>query len=450
LLHSGAVASTTVARIVQQRNFLVIQGLRILIVASMLVLAGCQRAADSPGDAPAGMTATPGDGLVLVQWNQVPDPNLMYWIFYQAGSTVTPAGSGVPLIRNAQNPRVIFNLSNGTEYAFVMNATYKDSPAGPSTPVMTATPQLAGASWDTSGTPLGGATQNLNGIAFSGARLVAVGDGASIFTGLYSYANPTPPGPPGVVEWLPAPSVWWLSQTTSIPAPVNQNLNAIIFTGAQFVVLAADGSVLTGADGFTWTLAGTVPAGGAGMNGIALGTVSGIPVYVAVGSGGRIFWSTDLVTWNTPVSPTTQDLFGVAFLPSGFVAVGANGTLLTSPDGSNWTTQVSGTSSALRGVAFGLSLAAGSRYVAVGDGSIVTSTDAVTWTPVSPPPASSLRSVVFGSRFLAVGQGGAVAYSDDGTTWLTTTAGSSDLNRVIFAPGLYMAVGAAGANAVAK
>ena len=449
MLHSGAVASTTVARIVQQRNFQVIQRLRILIVASMLVLAGCQRAADSPGDAPTGMTATPGDGLVLVQWTQIPDPNLTYWIFYQAGSTVTPAGSGVPLIRSAQSPRVIFNLSNGTEYAFVMNATYKDSPAGPSTPVMTATPQLAGATW-IAGTALGTPPQNLNGIALGGARLVAVGDAASIFTGIYSYANPTPPGPPGVVEWLPAPSVWWLSQTTSIPAPANQNLKAIIFTGAQFVVLAADGSVLTGADGFTWTLAGTVPAGGAGMNGIALGTVSGSPVYVAVGSGGRIFWSTDLVTWNAAASTTAEDLFGVAFLPSGFVAVGANGTLLTSPDGANWTAQVSGTGSALRSVAFGLSLAAGSRYVAVGDGTIVTSTDAATWTPVPSPPASNLQSVVFGSRFVAVGQGGAVAYSDDGINWSLLTAGSLDLNRVIFVPGMYMAVGAAGANAVAK
>jgi hypothetical protein len=425
--------------------------LRVLLIATLVLLAGCQRAADSPRDAPANMRVTPGDGLVLVEWDQDPDPNLMYWIFYQAGSTVTPAGSGVPLIRNAQNPRVVANLVNGRQYAFVMNATYKDSPAGPSTPVMPATPQLAGANWDSSATPLGGATQNLNGIAFGGTRFVAVGDAASIFTGLYSYANPTPPGPPGVIQWLPAPSVWWLSQTTSIPAPVNQNLSAIIFTGAQFVVLAADGSVLTGTDGFTWTFRGAVPAGGATMNSIALGSVSGTPVYVAVGSGGAIFRSADLVNWSQAASPLPSDLFGVAFLPAGFVAVGANGTLLTSPDGANWTAQNSKTAAALRSVAFGLSLAAGARYVAVGDGIIVTSTDAVNWTAIPPPPpVTNLRSVTFGSRFLAVGQGGNIAYSDDGINWFASTAASPDLNGVIFAPGLYMAVGASGANAVAK
>jgi hypothetical protein len=62
----------------------------------------------------------------------------------------------------------------------------------------------------------------------------------------------------------------------------------------------------------------------------------------------------------------------------------------------------------------------------------------------------NLRSVTFGSRFVAVGQGGAVAYSDDGINWSTSSAGSLDLNRVIFTPGMYVAVGAGGANAVAK
>ena len=56
-----------------------------------------------------------------------------------------------------------------------------------------------------------------------------------------------------------------------------------------------------------------------------------------------------------------------------------------------------------------------------------------------------------GTRFVAVGQGGLVAYSDDASNWLTTSSGSaSDLAAVIFTPAMYLAVGASGANAVSK
>ena len=66
-----------------------------------------------------------------------------------------------------------------------------------------------------------------------------------------------------------------------------------------------------------------------------------------------------------------------------------------------------------------------------------------------------LRSVTIGgataTRFLAVGQGGAVAYSDDGLNWSIASAGSSNnLASVLFPRGLYLAVGDAGANAVSR
>ena len=417
--------------------------LRALVIALLILSAGCQRQADRPADAPAGMTVTAGDGLALVSWIQ--DPNLTYWIFYGAGGSVTAAAPGVPIIRTAQSPRVVANLTNGTQYAFVMNATNGDSPAGPSTPVITATPRLAGANW-TVGTPLGTAPPDLNGIAFNGSRFVAVGSAGSIFVGDYSYTNLSPPG---VTAWTPVVSVWWASP----PNGVVPNLSAVISSGARFVALGTDGSILTSTDGSTWTLAGTVPAGAASMNAIALGSVSGVAVYVVVGAGGAMFTSSDLVSWTPRASNpvNTNDLFGIAFLNGTFVATGANGTLLTSPDGSNWTPQASGAANALRGAAFGSIAATGARYVAVGDaGTIVTSTDAGTWTPIAPPLVPNLRSVTFGSRFVAVGQGGAVAYSDDGINWSTSSAGSLDLNRVIFTPGVYVAVGAGGANTVAK
>jgi photosystem II stability/assembly factor-like uncharacterized protein len=276
----------------------------------------------------------------------------------------------------------------------------------------------------------------LNGIAFSGSRLVAVGDSATILTGDYNYTSTNPPGVTAWTRWTP------------LPAAFNATLSAVTYSG-QFVALGTDGSILTSSDGLTWTLApDAVPS--AGMNGIVFGGL-----YVAVGDGGKIFTSADLVTWTPATSNTVNDLYSVSFLSGGFVATGANGTLLTSPDGATWTVRDSNTANALRGAAFSASMV---RYVAVGDaGTIVTSADGVVWNPIALParlppllPTPNLKGVVFGSRFLAVGQDGAVVFSDDGANWTWTIAGSANLTRVLFAPAMYVAVGAAGANAVSK
>jgi len=405
---------------------------RVLAIVSLIALAGCYSQTDPPGNAPSVEEVAPGDGRVTVKWIQ--EPGLTYWIFYQAGSSVVPATSAATAIRDAVSPRVIANLANGTQYAFVMNATKDDSAAGPASPVVTATPRLAGLDW-LSGAALG--ATNLNGIAFSGSRLVAVGDLAAIFAGDYNYTSANPP----VTAWTQATS-------TSLPPGFTANLSAVTYS-SQFVALGADGSILSSSDGLTWTLAtGTVPSG---MNSIAFG----LGLYVTVGNGGNIFTSPDLVTWIQATSNTSGDLYSVSFLNGGFVATGANGTLLTSTNGSSWTAPVSNTANALRGAAFRATPTA--LYVVVGDaGTVVTSPDGTNWTTIALAGAPSLRGVTsggaLGTRFLAVGLGGAVVFSDDGASWSPRSVSPSltDLARVLFAPGMYVAVGAAGAHAVSK
>jgi len=398
---------------------------RVLAIASLIALAGCQQP-EPPGEAPSGVAVEPGDGRVTVTWNQ--QPGLTYWIFFQIGSSVSPTTQGAAILRDVVSPQVLFNFANGTQYAFVMNASKGDSAAGPASPVVVATPRLAGVNW-ASGAAL--STANLNGMAFNGSRFVAVGDMGTVFAGDHSYTSISPPG---VSAWMPP---------TSLPPGFTSNLSAVTYTG-QFVALGTDGSILTSSDGLTWALAAN-PVPGTGMNAIAFGP----GLHVAAGSGGNIFTSPDLITWTQATSNTVNDLYSVSFLNGGFVATGANGTLVTSPDGVTWTVQVSNTASALRSAAF---RALPARYVAVGDaGAIVTSADGVAWNLITPPPlAQNLSSVVFGSRFVAVGQGGAVAFSDDGTNWTQASAGSANLTRVLFAPAMYIAVGAAGANVVSK
>jgi len=433
--------------------------LRVIALASLVALVGCHRQADAPGDAPSNLQVDPGDGQVTVSWNQ--QPGLTYWIFFQAGGIVTAAAPGVPLIFDAQSPRVVFPLVNGTQYAFVMNATNQDSKAGPSTPVALAVPRLAGANW-TSGAPLGSLPQNLNGVAYNPVlnRIVAVGNLApgtpptpTIFAGDFNYTSTSPPG---VTAWTPA---------TSIPNGFASDLSAVTFDGSQFIALGTDGSIVTSADGNTWTFKASIPNSGTRMNSLAFGLVSSVTAtYVAVGDGGKIFTSTDLTAWTPAASNTTSHLYNVSFPKDTFVATGAGGALLTSPDGSTWTVQTSNVSTALRGTAFGTgSTAAGASYVVVGDaGTILTSPDLTVWTPIPPPlpplpPLSQdLRSVAFGSRFVAVGkesvpgQGSMVAYSDDTSNWLQAPSNSGDLAAIIPTPAMYVAVGASGANAVSK
>jgi len=407
---------------------------RVLAIASLIALAGCHLQADPPGDAPSGVAVAPGDGRVTVTWTQEPD--LTYWIFYQVGSSVVPAAPGATIIRDAVSPRVIADLANGTQYAFVMNATKDDSAAGPASPVFPRTPRLAGADWASGAVP---SAANLNGMAFNGSRLVVVGDSATIFAGDYNYTS-TNPNALGVTKWEPATFT-----PTGTGLPSTTKLSAVTFS-SQFVALGTDGSISTSADGLTWTLSSN-PVPIASMNGIAFGA----GVYVAVGDGGNIFTSPDLVTWTLATFNPGNHLYDVSFLNGGFVVTGASGTLLTSPDGLTWTARVSTppTANALRGAAF--SASTGVRYVAVGDaGTIVTSTDGIAWIPIAPPLAQNLSGVVFGSRFVAVGQGGAAVFSDDGANWTLASAGSANLTRVLFAPAMYVAVGAAGANAVSK
>jgi hypothetical protein len=107
------------------------------------------------------------------------------------------------------------------------------------------------------------------------------------------------------------------------------------------------------------------------------------------------------------------------------------------------------------------------RFVAVGDaGAVVTSTDVTngqgTWTPTVLPGLQNLRSVTVGGatgfRFMAVGLGGVVVFGDsvinnvpvNSIQWSTpaTQSPTGDLSSVLFFLGQYLAVGAAGANAV--
>ena len=63
---------------------------------------------------------------------------------------------------------------------------------------------------------------------------------------------------------------------------------------------------------------------------------------------------------------------------------------------------------------------------------IITSSDGTTWTDQSYPSGDNLYGAAYGhSKYVAVGENGAIYYSSDGASWSSSSSGTSNrLNSV--------------------
>jgi hypothetical protein len=162
--------------------------------------------------------------------------------------------------------------------------------------------------------------------------------------------------------------------------------------------------------------------------------------FVAVGSSGDIYQSTNGINWTQRNSGTASGLHCVAGGNGLLVAVGDNGAIQTSSSGTIWTGRLSGTSLPLYGVAFSNGL-----YVAVGqEGTVVRSVDGINWDVQDSGQLNNLMSVTYGSDgFLAVGASGTILTSPDGVDWTPQTSGSSvTFETAAFGNGYYLIAGA--------
>ena len=220
--------------------------------------------------------------------------------------------------------------------------------------------------------------------------------------------------------------------------------------------------------------------------------VYGDSKFVAVGNSGVIVTSNDGRNWTQRTTETTQDLYAVAYNPSGaFCAVGASGTVLTSTNGITWTEEfyiaptinlkgittfnpyqywvVVGndngsntsrlyTSNTLNGTAWTSRTIGHNQIwnditssptllVIVGNnGTIYTSGDGITWTARSSGTSEHLNSVSRSTaRFVAVGNNGAVTISSTGTTWYIQSPAPTSQDLLSSVPvGSGMYIGASG------
>ncbi|MDE2091197.1 MAG: hypothetical protein KGJ08_04780 [Gammaproteobacteria bacterium] len=203
------------------------------------------------------------------------------------------------------------------------------------------------------------------------------------------------------------------------PTPQGNYLNASVTATGVSVGVGGGGTIYSNAGG-TWA-AQTSPTSN-NLYAIAFGG----GVFAAVGIADTIVTSSDGVNWSQIAgTDTTQNLYSIAYGNGTFVAAGTNGTLYTSPDGINWTKGTIGTGSgSVTSVAYG----AGKFVVIVhapGKTQIYYSLNGNNWTlesptlPADPPGYLSFNGTIFVAMGFNVAgtSGGSIMTSPDGQTW---------------------------------
>jgi hypothetical protein len=274
-------------------------------------------------------------------------------------------------------------------------------------------------------------TNTLTGVCFGNHSFVAVGGEAA--------------GDGVAVAWSDQGSNPWTQTLTG-----SGFLNAVACDTNNNEFVAVGNGVATSPDGVTWTpqANASVPSG---MNAIAWGADPGD--FVAVGSGGRVYYSSDGTNWTAASSGTAYELYGVAygtgyFQSDGgygyFVAVGDSViiTSLTASDVSQWTTVSTSD--------FGSAITYGNgEFVSVDiderPGTFISTNNGYTFTYAnssSPPPYAD--GITYGEdQFVAVGDAGLTAYSPDGSNWTSSdfSATTQPLTCGVYGGGLFVAGG---------
>lgn len=274
--------------------------------------------------------------------------------------------------------------------------------------VLTVSPHPPGSTWTTrfpTATPYVD-FQYVNAMVWTGTQFLGVGcDAGTVFTS------------PDGATWTTH-----VSQTT-----INWSLclNALAWSGTRFVAAGNYNTIMTSTDGLAWTMpqyGGQTVFNGAVWTGTQ---------FVLVGNGGVISTSPDGTTWTSRTSGTPQNLYNVAWSGVELLAVGGNGTILASHDGITWSVRTTGTTaSSYRGVAW-----TGTGFVVVGDaGAVLTSADGINWTTQPPPGAVRLYNVIWtGTQYVVVGGSstassvGYLATSLDGVDWTPQPLGPTSV-----------------------
>jgi hypothetical protein len=223
--------------------------------------------------------------------------------------------------------------------------------------------------------------------------------------------------------------------------------NAGIALGQNYIA-GGDGGFATTTDYSTWTTRQT-----------NFGTTTIRQVFssadgslaMAVGAGGTIRTSTDLITWTSVTANTTKNLNSVCSGTNAkdFYVVGDENTFLYTPNGgATWKNlNVTGTIQgeiAMKKIRF-----LNGKYIVLSDyGAITASTNGTTWSTVQNLDGQEMKDAVYGNSTYVVGGTWARLYtSADGESWTKrTTVWTSleSINSLAFGANVFIGVGSNG------
>jgi hypothetical protein len=259
-----------------------------------------------------------------------------------------------------------------------------------------------GKTW-TDGSEVNGGNNTLNAIIWTGSQWVVVGNNGELDTS------------PDGVTWTNHPS-----GESDVP------LNAITFTGFSYVAVGGNGTIATSTDSINWVTHSSPTIGtGVNLTGVAYNPNPGNQILVVVTDTGVVFSSVDQGnTWslvpNVPVDFDNWQKVRWFQNPGLFVAVGLGDSIMTSPDGLNWTLATSDTVPAVVNVVYELfdvaATPSGSQAVASGaDTMIFNSTDFATWRQKYEGVYPNLNGIDFLGNFTSIASDGMLNIVQVGT-----------------------------------
>lgn len=172
--------------------------------------------------------------------------------------------------------------------------------------------------------------------------------------------------------------------------------------GNGIVVAVGDGYTATANDGYSWSNTATT---GKNWSGACYNGNDDLPQYVIIGQT-NAGYSSDGSSWSFATGISSNNLNDVAYGNGLYVGVGSGGSVVYSSNGSSWTEISTGTQD-WNGVAF-----TDPYFVAVGlAGKTAYSSDGINWTELD-TGVHNWYDVVFGeTRYIAVGSDGYTAHT---------------------------------------
>lgn len=253
-----------------------------------------------------------------------------------------------------------------------------------------------GARWDVESIPPGATNQYFLGVGGNTNVLVTVGTAGTILISPNIVTNILQTNEDNSVTIVPTSlyGVEW----EQIATPTTRDLQGIAWGNGKFVASGGGGTILTSADGRTWTSGNSTVS-------TYLSSVAAFPGgFVAVGDGGKIVSSADGSNWTLRSSGTTNWIYKVRYAGNQLIAVGENGVVRTSSDGVTWNSMNLGGSGWINDVTY----AAGSYFIC-GDNGLVFRSSGSGWAAVPSITTKSLYGLsTRGGQLVAVGLEGAI------------------------------------------